>query len=148
MKINIGCGNKYLDGYKNIDISNKVKADEYYDICKGIKEKDNSIDEILAEGVLEQISSNEQFVFVLNECHRVLKTDGILIGQVPSTSLHVLCLDPFDRRWFLPDTFKYFDINEHCWKNFGKQYGFEPWQNIETQINEGGIINFKMTPFK
>ena len=148
MKLNIGCGNDYKKEYKNIDISKEVKADEYYNISKGIKEEDNSVEEIIANGVLEQFEKNETFRHILNECHRVLSKDGILRGQVPSTSMRVLCLDPWDRRWFLIETFDYFDIDKHAWKNFGKQYGFLPWTDVTAEINENGIINFTMRPHK
>ena len=146
MKLNIGCGNDYRKGYKNIDISRKVKADEYYDISKVICEKSSTIDEIIANGVLEQFEKNKTFRFILNECHRVLKKDGILKGQVPSTNMSVLCLDPWDRRWFLVETFEYFNINEIAWQNFGKQYWFLPWKDVVAEVDEYGIINFQMRP--
>lgn len=141
MKINIGCGNLPLEGYKNIDISKKAKADEFYDITKGIKEKDLSIDEINAGCVFCQI---DNFMFVMNECNRILKNNGILKGYVPSTDTRVMHLDPNDKRFFQVETFDYFNINNHSWKEFGRVYGYLPWSETKAEINHNGIIFFEL----
>lgn len=142
MRIQIGCGNSYWDGWKNIDISKDVKTDECYDIQKGIKEKDDSVEEIFAGCVLEQV---DNLVFVMNECHRALKKGGVLRGYVPSTDAMVLHLDPMDKRFFQEDSFKYFVESERHWQKFGKNYGFKGWENVETTTNDGGIIHFQLT---
>jgi predicted SAM-dependent methyltransferase len=142
MKLNIGCGKSYFDGYKNIDISKGVKTDECYDINNGIKEKDGSIEEIEAGCVLEQVND---FKFVLNECWRVLQEGGILKGYVPSTDPRVMHLDPEDKMFFQIGTFDYFNKNKQHWENFGKSYGYKGWSETEAEINEGGIIHFKLT---
>lgn len=77
MLLNIGCSKNYLKGYKNIDIDKSVKADEYYDIGKGIKERANSVDEILLSHVLMYFKYYE-VKNILKECYRVLKTCGKL----------------------------------------------------------------------
>lgn len=142
MKLNIGCGNCYMEGYKNIDISPDVKTDECYDISKGIKEKDNSADEIIAGCVLEQI---DDLVYIMNECHRVLKDGGMLKGYVPSTDPRVMFYDPMDKRFFQEQSFGYFEKGNHLWETFGKNYGFKGWSKAETQTNDAGIIHFKLT---
>jgi len=147
-KLNLGCGNSPKEGFKNIDISLTAKADEFYDISKGIKEKDNSCEEVHCGCILEQIDSNKDFIFVLNEIWRVLKSDGVLTGYVPSTAPGVLYLDPMDKRFFQLESFNYFDYDKTAYINFGKNYGFKPWTNIDVQLNEGAIILFSMTPKK
>ena len=150
IRINLGCGNQKFDqkdGWINIDISEAVKPDLILDITKGLPYKSDSIDEIVANGVLEQIESNKDFVFVLNECHRVLKKDGVLKGQVPSTNLSVLFLDFMDRRFFQEESFDYFNKDKHAWRNFGCQYGVLPWKDIIAKVNENGIVVFQMQPY-
>lgn len=141
LKINIGCGKLPLEGYKNIDKSPKAKADEYYDLDEGIHEADESVGIIEAGCVLEQVND---LVFVLNECHRVLIPGGVLHGYVPSTDPRVLHLDPMDKHFFQIDSFKYFNGNEHHWKEFGENYGFKPWSETKAEMNENGIIFFTM----
>lgn len=148
INLSIGCGNEYKEGYKNIDISHEVRADEYYDIQQGIQELDNSCEVVEAGCVLEQIETNKLFIFVMNEIWRVLDTNGKLTGYVPSTDQNVLFVDPMDKRFFSLDSFKYFDIDEHCYRMFGKTYGFKPWRIISLEKKENGIIHFVMSPVK
>jgi len=145
MKINLGCGNLPLEGFKNIDRSETAQADEFYDFSlDGIKEGDETCDEVHAGCSLEQIEKNADFVFVLNECWRVLKPGGMLTGYVPTTDPRVMFLDPMDRRFFLADSFKYLVSRENSYKQFGKNYGFKGWSEAETTINEHGILFFKL----
>ncbi len=148
MKLNIGAGKFPLMGYKNIDISKDADAEEFYDVTEGIKEKDNSCEEVFAGCILEQIGDNNKFIFVMNELWRVLTSNGQLKGYVPSTDPNSFHVDPMDKRFFTEDTFKYFDHQEHCWQNFGKLYGFKPWEILEVKKNENGIIHFSMKPIK
>lgn len=143
--LNIGCGKQHIDGI-NLDISSMCHPDVEYDIRDGLPFDDYAFEEVIANGVLEMVLTNEDFVFVLNEVHRVLAPKGIFRGQVPSIDPRVLMLDPFDRRWFKEETFDYWNANKHAWKEFGTQYGFKPWEVIKVETNENGIINFIMSP--
>jgi len=145
MKLNVGCGNMPLEGYKNIDISHDSKAEAVYDASKQLLEEPESMEEINCGCMMEQIESNADFVNFLNECHRVLKEGGIMKGYVPSTDPRVMHLDPMDKRFFQLGTFEYFDKSKHHWQEFGRVYGFKGWSRCEAQLNENGIIHFTMT---
>ena len=146
MKLNLGCGVTYMKGYKNIDMAKDVTADEYYDFRKGIKELDNSVDEIWADNVMEHIC--EEFIFVMNECWRVLKPEGILHVRVPdaTVSLEQAIRDPthFPGRMFCKESFNYFDVNHEHWKRHGKSYGAKPW-HIK-QVALGVQLYVKLSP--
>jgi len=145
LKLNIGCGNLPLEGFKNVDKSPTAQADEFYDITEGLKEADESCEQVNAGCVIEQIAPNDKFIFVMNECWRVLKPGGTMTGYVPTTEKQVLFLDPMDRRFFLPDTFKYLVKGENAYKQFGVNYGLKGWSQIFTSVNEHGILEFKLT---
>ena len=130
-----------------MDISSYCNPDIRHDIRKGFPMfEDNTFEEVLANGVLEMILPNEEFVFVMNEIWRILKPGGEFDGQVPSIDPRVLMLDPFDRRWFKEETFNYWNVNEHAWKEFGQMYDFKPWYVKRATTNENGIILFNMLP--
>ena len=145
LKLNIGCGNLPIEGFKNVDISKEAKADEVYDLTKGIPEENGSCNEVNAGCVLEQIDSNKDFMFVMNEVYRVLCKGGVFTGYVPSTHPDVMYLDQMDKRFFKQESFDYFDKTKHHWQEFGRVYGFKGWSSAETLYKSNHIIHFKLT---
>lgn len=83
MKLHLGSGIRYLEGYVHIDISNHDHIDIKTSIDKLTSIKDDSVDEIYASHVLEYFDRNEAEV-VLTEWKRVLKKNGILRLAVPN----------------------------------------------------------------
>ncbi len=147
--INLGSGKDYRENWINCDISKGVNADRYFDVRRGMPFENDFADQIQAGCVLEQIESNDDFLFVMNELWRVLKSTGKLTGYVPN-GLHpnVVWLDPMDARFFRKETFNYFDHRENAYKQFGKHYGFLPWEVVELNEADNGIIHFTMIPKK
>ena len=78
VKLHLGCGHRFLDGYTHIDINNDVP---FLDYCTEIDNlhmfDDNTVDEIYNCGVIGYYD-REESVKLLNEWHRVLKPGGIL----------------------------------------------------------------------
>lgn len=156
MRINIGCGRDYREGWINIDISRDVKADAYLDIRKDLlKSKDDlkdvlgvtistiwgeAADEIYISGVLEQILENEHLIHALNECHRVLKNGGVMTVIVPNAKYSIAHQDPMDVRKFTKETFPYFMEGTKQYKLYGSVYGFKPWKSISIEENERHIL--------
>jgi beta-1,4-mannosyl-glycoprotein beta-1,4-N-acetylglucosaminyltransferase len=80
IKLNLGCGDKKLDGYFNVDIKNPA-ADLQWDV-RTIPLKDNKVKEILAVHLLEHFQP-EEISPMLSEWHRVLEPNGKLILELP-----------------------------------------------------------------
>jgi len=82
IKLHIGCGKKYLPGYKHLD----VIADDHIDfVCEAHNLKmieDASVSEIYACHILEHIKRHE-VDNVLKEWYRVLEIGGSLRVAVP-----------------------------------------------------------------
>jgi len=87
MKLHLGCGGKYLEGYVNIDFPSnektiaKVKADLYQDI-RELEYKDGSIEEIRSHHLFEHFSRVEALKLLL-KWQRWLKIEGKLIIETP-----------------------------------------------------------------
>jgi len=87
MKLHLGCGGTYLDGYINIDFPPnektimKVKADIYKDI-RTLEYADNSIDEIRSHHLFEHFNRAEA-VEMLLRWRRWLKVGGKLVIETP-----------------------------------------------------------------
>jgi ubiquinone/menaquinone biosynthesis C-methylase UbiE len=140
MKLNIGCGRDYREGWQNIDISKEVKAEHYLDIREDMLPfKNDSCDEIHISGVLEQILLNEQLVFAMNECHRVLKGGSKMTVIVPNVKYSVAFQDPFDCRRFSETTWDYFDSRKKPFELYGSVYGFKGWTVLSAKTNGNGI---------
>jgi predicted SAM-dependent methyltransferase len=83
VRINLGCGRKYLEGYLNCDVNSTVKADRYFNLEEFPYPLDSGIaDEILLDNVLEHL---EDVPTVMAELHRILKSGGRVRIIVPYT---------------------------------------------------------------
>jgi len=141
MKLNLGCGQDYKNGWINWDISKKVKADIYLDVrISQFPAPDNSFEEIYCSGMLEQILENEHFLHVMNECWRILKEKGIMTIIVPSSRYSIAFRDPFDCRHFTEETWNYLNKESDYYKKYGSIYGFKPWNLNLINTNEKGIM--------
>jgi len=89
IKLHLGCGEKYLDGYINIDyppfhtnIQTRYKKVDYYcDITK-LKLNNNSVDEIRLHHVFEHFTYPES-LSLLVRWNKALKLNGKLIIETP-----------------------------------------------------------------
>lgn len=80
IKLNLGCGDRRIDGYFNIDIGNS-KADLVWDVRK-IPLDDNKVDEIVAIHLIEHFPIQE-VPNIVREWKRVLKPNGKLVLEFP-----------------------------------------------------------------
>jgi SAM-dependent methyltransferase len=86
MKLNLGCGDKILEGYVNVDVVESragKKPDVICDLHKLTSFEDNSADEVMAIHVVEHFWRWE-VVDILKEWARVLKPGGKMILECPN----------------------------------------------------------------
>lgn len=86
LKLNLGCGDKPLEGYDNIDIRNLpgvIQGD-----VRNLAYAENSVDEILAVDVLEHVGHNETVGTLVHWLSK-LKPGGKLLIQAPC--LPIIC---------------------------------------------------------
>lgn len=93
LKLHLGCGEKYLEGYINIDFPQSEhtvmtpKADIYKDI-RDLEYSENSIDEIRSHHLFEHFSRAEAIDLLL-KWRKWLKPDGVLRIETPDFSRSV-----------------------------------------------------------
>ena len=79
MKLHLGCGDKKLEGYVNVDMYGS--PDVVADLSRfPWPFESNSADEIFSEHFLEHVIDYEKTIL---EIHRILKPDGALCFRVP-----------------------------------------------------------------
>ncbi len=81
MKLNIGCGYNYLDGYVNLDSNVESAADRLMSAHR-LAFKDGSVSEIIALQLVEHLGFFKTKYF-LSECWRVLAPGGKLRLETP-----------------------------------------------------------------
>lgn len=82
MKLHLGCGDKHIEGYVNIDCRHLPSVDEIQDVTILRKYSKNSVDVIYASHVLEHFTRWE-YMSVLNRWYDLLKVGGVLRLAVP-----------------------------------------------------------------
>ena len=131
----------YRQGMMNTDISPRSKCDIVHDIRKErLPVEDGEVDMVYCSGVLEQILTNEDLMFAMNECWRVLKKGGEFKVIVPNAEHSIAFQDPWDVRKFVPKTFEYVKAGSREYELYGKVYGFKPFTSITIEENQRHIL--------
>jgi predicted SAM-dependent methyltransferase len=69
VKVNLGCGQAYMEGWTNVDASRDVRADIYMEAAEFLRQYADEIDEIYMGHVLEHIMPGDALVTlrIMNE---------------------------------------------------------------------------------
>ena len=118
LKVNLGCGEEIKEGSIGLD-QGDYGQEIVRDMKKGLPFCDNSCEELYADQVLEHIQLDGDFIFIMNECLRILKSGGIFKIRVPHYDSLTAYKDPTHSRFFTKDSFTYMEKNNK-WK-----YGFD-----------------------
>jgi hypothetical protein len=145
MKVQIGCGNDRKKGYINLDSSRKVTPDIVWNLEKvPLPFKDNSIEEIIANHVLEHIFN---FVPLIHDLWRIGKNNAKIKIKVPFFSSWGQFNDPTHVRFFTPFTFNYFERN-----NYSHEVGTDKTMfkikrvKINFSVGKAKFLNFLINP--
>jgi hypothetical protein len=108
--LNLGCGQKYLDGAINLDRVASVNPDVIHDINQiPWPFSANKFDEVHANDVLEHCSD---VVMIMEEIHRICQSGAIIRITTPHFSSANSFTDPTHRHHFSYFSFHYF-TSEH-----------------------------------
>ena len=132
MKLHLGCGTKKIDGWINIDSIGAFQPDLVHDITQPLPYPDLSVDEILAEDLLEHFDKYLRYV-VVYEWVRVLKVGGRVTLQVPNFKKIL-----FKYFKFGYDNFVDFIFGENMWnsKTYLGHFGNHKWGYSEKSLQE------------
>lgn len=125
MKLNLGCGNNYLQGYINVDRMPGI-ADIVHDLDEiPYPWPDNSVDEILMRHVLEHLQDIRK---VMDELWRLLRPRGQLVLYVPHFSHFQALTHPEHRHAFHYNSFQMFTPQS------GERYTDRLWNIQEVKL--------------
>lgn len=115
--LHLGCGNKPMKNFINVDYYNKQYADEIVNLNQRLPYEAESIDLIYSDNVFEHI---ENLLGLIKECHRVLKKGGTLIIKVPYFKSKHAFVDPTHINFFTIQSMDYFVKDTY----FNNEYRF------------------------
>ncbi len=132
MKLHLGAGTKKLEGWVNIDSVKATGADLIHDITKPLPYEDQSVEEILAEDLLEHFDKYMRYV-VFYEWVRVLKIGGRVTLQVPNFKKILTRYFKFGY-----DNFVDFIFGENMWESniYIGHFGNHKWGYSEKTLPE------------
>lgn len=107
-KLNLGCGKDIKSDWINLDSADILGVDVVHDIEKlPLPFQNEEFDEILAQDVLEHV----EYIPVLKDIQRILKTGGLLTIRVPHFTSKNNYIDPTHKKRFSINTFDFFVAN-------------------------------------
>jgi len=147
-KLHIGCGPNLLDGWLNTDISGRLAI--RMNATRRFPFEDNTFDYVFSEHMIEHIEYPEA-LFMLEECHRVLKPGGRIRVATPDleTLLRLYCAEPTANQrhyieWstdkYLPEAEGYraaYVINQHM-RGLGHLFIFDE-ESLRTALEKTGF---------
>ena len=114
-KLCLGCGNKPLSGFINVDLYNKTFADEIVDLNEKLPYADESIEVVYSDNVFEHI---ENILQLMQECNRILKKGGFLIIRVPYFRSRYAYIDPTHKHFFTLGSMNYYVKDSYFYNNY------------------------------
>jgi len=129
-KLHLGCGTNKLAGWVNIDSVKECQPDLVHDVSRPLPYDDLSVDEILAEDLLEHFDKYLRFVVFYNWT-RVLKVGGKVTLQVPNFKKIL-----FKYFKFGYDNFVDFIFGENMWRSeiYLGHFGNHKWGYSEKSL--------------
>jgi len=143
MQYNLGSGKLRIEGWLNVDVSDKCKPDIVADITKIPWDWMKDATAIRMDNVLEHLYPKDM-IAVLNECNRKLEVGGKVWIRVPYLSekpdnIYRAFTDPTHVNTFTEGTFDYWENAKNVsglnrWRQFGEDYGIIPWKRVRQEV--------------
>lgn len=106
MKLNLGCGQKMIAGFTNVDISAQSGADVIHNLnIFPYPFTADAVEEVVMDNVLEHL---DDVIKVLEEIYRLCRPDALVKISVPYFKSNSAYTDPTHRHFFSETSFKYF----------------------------------------
>ncbi len=107
MKLNLGCGNKQIDGFVGVDRIKTKTTDVIHNLnIFPYPFPENCATEIILDNVLEHL---DDVIAVMEELYRLAAPNAVIIIKVPYFKSNSAFTDPTHKHFFTETSFKYFE---------------------------------------
>lgn len=125
LRLNLGCSDRYLAGFCNVDLFQPVNLPQgvdfvQWDLTTSWPWLDNSVDYIQADDIIEHLPNK---IHTMNEAWRVLRPGGFLNIFVPTTDGRGAFQDPTHVSFWNRNSFFYFTEGDPHLVRFAAAYG-------------------------
>jgi predicted SAM-dependent methyltransferase len=86
--VNLGCGYRPMKGWVNVDRARGPEVQVVWDLASGLPFPDSSCAAVFSEHLIEHVTK-EAATRLLSECHRVLKSGGVLRVSTPDAERYL-----------------------------------------------------------
>jgi predicted SAM-dependent methyltransferase len=117
LHLHIGCGDRYLPGFMNIDANPRQKIDLWLDVRCGLPFATASVESVYSTHMLEHLFPDELHI-LLKECVRVLKPGAGIRLIVPSLKSAITAYEENRSDWFYDSFPRHFDSLGGRFSNF------------------------------
>lgn len=153
LKLHLGCGEQYKEGWINIDDNNDHRIDMKWDLRTILPFAGSSVHFIYHEHFLEHLTAEDGLSF-LKECYRLLIPRGVMRVAMPDLKEIIeQYLDPNwkERQWlktfgmeFVQTKAELINISFRWW---GHQYLYDK-EELERRLGEVGFKQIKFCELK
>ena len=131
MKLNLGCGNKSIDGFIGVDKFPCDAVDVIADLTESLPFNDNSVSEIYMDNVIEHILDIPS---LLSELSRICEKGALVTIFTPHFASHASWRDPTHIHHL-----SYFSMN-HLEKSSVSHYMSSGFKIMERKLSFGGLM--------
>ena len=136
-RLNLGCGRNIKKDCINLDSTNLPGVDIVHDVEKlPLPFGDQEFDEIICENILEHI----EYIPVLKDLHRILKSGGSLKIRVPHFTSRNNYVDPTHKKCFSINTFDFFIADSYHRKDYHFDFHFSKIASRKIKFYKKGIF--------
>jgi len=122
MRINLGCSDRTLSGYENVDIVPGPGVDVVADLRETWPWEDSSVEEVVAWDIIEHLPDK---IHTMNELWRVLVPGGLAKIEVPTTDGTGAFQDPTHVSFWNERSFLYYEAGNPYRERFAEGYGIK-----------------------
>lgn len=119
VKLNLGCSDKIMDGYVNVDIA-EAPGVTVADLRQPWPWAPQTVEKVLAHDIIEHLPDK---IFTMNELWRVLRDRGLAEIIVPTTEGPGAWQDPTHTSFWNRHSFWYFEQGNPYRERFHVAYG-------------------------